>query len=476
MIALTSRIYTYRPEFFFIVCVIFILAGIFFDQYWVFGVPLVLAGALLLFSHIHWSYYLYFLLMPVSVELELPGGLATDFPTEPFMWFLTGAGSLLFLIKSDKSDYRKFQNPITYFLLLHLIWIALSLFFTTDKVISGKWFLAKLWYVIPFYFGTFYFISDNDKFRRILLFTFWPLMVVVIWILFRHYGYAFSFDSSNTVVYPIFRNHVNYASTLVLFLPFVWYLMVSSSVRLEKWIYSCAIIILITAVYFSYTRIAILCLPVGVAAYFIVRWKWVKWAITTSVLGLFIIITFFVRGNRFVNFAPDFEKTITHTDFDNLIDATYKLEDISTMERVYRWVAGAQMLKEKPLFGFGPATFYINYQDYTVRIFKTYVSDNPDHSGIHSYYLMTAVEQGIIGFIILTAFILVVLLTGEYVYNHASEAMTKNKIMACIISIIIILVINLINDTLEVDKIGPFFFMSVAVIGMEFSKHRESLE
>ncbi len=127
------------------------------------------------------------------------------------------------------------------------------------------------------------------------------------------------------------------------------------------------------------------------------------------------------------------------------------------------------MLKERPFFGFGPATFYNNYMDYTVSIFKTYVSDNPDHSGIHSYYLMTAVEQGIIGLIIFLLLIIVVLLTAEKVYNNAADRTTKQKLMACIISVIIILVINLINDTLEVDKIGPFFLVSLAMIGMEYS-------
>ena len=474
MEAVISRIHNYKPELVFFVCMSFILTGLWLGQYWMFGIPVIMTGLLFLMKNIHWSYYLYFLLMPISVEVELPGGLATDFPTEPFMWFLTGAGSLVFLIRCDQLDTRRFQNPVTVLLLFHLLWIALCIFFTTDKVVSGKWFLAKLWYVIPFYFGTYYFVSDNTQFRRILLFTFYPLILVVLWILSRHYGYGFSFDTSNTVVYPIFRNHVNYASTLVLFLPFVWYLIVSSGNKPEKYMLAGAFAIFVIAVYFSYTRIAILCLPIGVGAYFIIKWKWVKWAMAACFAGLIFIISFLVTENRYVNFAPDFEKTITHTEFDNLLDATYKLEDISTMERVYRWVAGAHMLKERPFFGFGPATFYNNYMDYTVSIFKTYVSDNPDHSGIHSYYLMTAVEQGLIGLIIFLLLIIVVLLTGEKVYHSVRVPETKQKVMACIISVIIILVINLINDTLEVDKIGPFFLMSLAIIGMEYSSQSKT--
>jgi O-antigen ligase len=100
-----------------------------------------------------------------------------------------------------------------------------------------------------------------------------------------------------------------------------------------------------------------------------------------------------------MDFAPNFERTITHTEFDNLIEATYKLEDISSMERVYRWMAGIEMIKDRFWFGFGPGTFYSNYKAYSISRFQTYVSDNPDQSGIHNYFLMTWVEQGFIGFI-----------------------------------------------------------------------------
>ena len=71
------------------------------------------------------------------------------------------------------------------------------------------------------------------------------------------------------------------------------------------------------------------------------------------------------------------------------------MEDISTMERVYRWVAGVEMVKDKPIFGFGPGTFYSAYKAYTLSSFQTYVSDNVDHSTVHNYFLLTFIEQGL---------------------------------------------------------------------------------
>jgi O-antigen ligase len=110
-----------------------------------------------------------------------------------------------------------------------------------------------------------------------------------------------------------------------------------------------------------------------------------------------------VATEQIPEYAPDFDRTVTHYEFDNLIEATAKGEDISTMERVYRWVAGLHMISEKPVFGFGPGNFYNFYHSYTVTSFETYVSDNPEKSGIHSYYLMTVVEQGFPGLLFFLA-------------------------------------------------------------------------
>lgn len=46
-----------------------------------------------------------------------------------------------------------------------------------------------------------------------------------------------------------------------------------------------------------------------------------------------------------------------HTEFDDLLEATYKLEMLNAMERVYRWMAGIEMIKDRFWMGFGPGTF-----------------------------------------------------------------------------------------------------------------------
>lgn len=417
-------------------------------------------------------YFLFFLLVPFSIEYYLPGGFGTDLPTEPLMWVMT-ATSALILIKSPKSLVTdKYLTPITFLLLLHMTWILVSTLFSETFVISVKYLLAKLWYVIPFYFLSLHLIKNSEVFKQLVSLTFWPLMLVSLGILIRHAAMGFTFDSVNHVVTPIFRNHVSYASTLVLFLPFIWFLTVSEKRKSFKLIFTLSIFLCLTAIYFSYTRAAILSAAIAFVCYFLIRMRWMFRSVLLALPVLASIIYFLIKDNNYVYFAPDYERTVMHSEFTNLLDATYKLEDISTMERVYRWVAGAGMFSEKPWLGFGPGSFYSMYQHYTVRMFETYVSDNPEHSGIHNYFLMVLVEQGIFGFLIFFALCLYVLYLFEREYHRTTLQADKNMLMAAGLCTIIILLTNLINDTLEVDKIGPFFFISLAILSRQYQINR----
>ena len=172
-----------------------------------------------------------------------------------------------------------------------------------------------------------------------------------------------------------------------------------------------------------------------------------------------------VLGNTYLDFAPEYKKTVAHKDFDSLISATAKGQDVSTMERVYRWVAAYQMIEDKPILGFGPGTFYFFYKNYTVSSFATYVSDNPEKSGVHCYYLMTAVEQGIIGLLIFLLLCFYVILKGEELYHRSGlTAYEKNMIMAANLGFICIAAINIVNDMVETDKVGSFFFAYMAIL------------
>lgn len=284
-------------------------------------------------------------------------------------------------------------------------------------------------------------------------------------VLIRHAGIGFSFKDVHTVMGPFYRNHVMYASIIVCFLPFLWYArnwIVSQWTGILFWI--AALAVLLMGVQFSYTRAAYISIFLAMGAWLIIKWRLMVPALLVSFTFAVILTGSLAYKNTFLDYAPKYERTISHTRFSNLVEATYKLEDISTMERVYRWVAGAVMISEKPLVGFGPGNFFFFYKSYSVLRFKTYVSDNPDNSGIHNYYLMVATEQGIPGLLIFLALCFYTLIHGEQVYHQTPNGWRKRTVMAALLSTIIIFALLLINDMVETDKVGAFFFLNMAII------------
>ncbi|MBT8234045.1 MAG: O-antigen ligase family protein [Saprospiraceae bacterium] len=437
-------------------------------------VPIALISAVLVITRPIILFYVFFFLLPFSVEIYLPNGLGTDLPSEPIMLLLTGICIVLFFKNIKRIDKQTFVHPITLVLIFHIFWIALTSLYSTNMTFSFKFLLAKFWYVLPFYFLPLILLKSFDQFRNVFKFLSIGLFISIAYVMARHAGVGFSFDGINDAVKPIYRNHVNYGIMLISFLPFMWFLYKSS--QSFKWIKTLGIVILLIAIYLTYTRAAQLAVVLSIGIYFVIKWRLAKIAVLASLAVIIMLISFLAINNNYLDMAPDYNKAVEHKKFDNLMEATYKMEDISTVERFYRWVAGFYMIKEKPMTGFGPATFYSEYKSHTVTSYKTYVSDNPEKSGIHNYYLMTAVEQGIPGLIIFLLLALLPIFYGEMAYHHTQDSSKKALIMAAIICFALIDIVILINDLLEADKVGPFFFLSAAIITFFYVESKKAVK
>ena len=447
------------------VTLVSILAGIYLEAWWLALAPAALLVVWLTLVDLQKAFFLMMGTIPLSMEQALPGGFATDLPSEQFMWILTMAGIGWFLIHWRQVDARFLRHPITLALLAHLAWIVVTMAASGDFVVSFKYTLAKGWYFIVFYFLGSRFLNNERDFKQLLWWFFVPLMYAMTTVVVRHAAKSFAFEDVGFVMWPHFRNHVMYACLLAIFLPFVWYgTYWYQRFSWKWWCLVLGILYLLFAINVAYTRAAYVALLAAAGIYWALRLRVLKAALVAAVLGFALLYSFLGTRDNWLLFAPDYEKTITHKSFDNLLEATTKLEDISTMERVYRWVAATYMIREKPWTGFGPGTFYSNYKNYTVSKFKTYVSDNPEHSGIHNYYLMVTVEQGIPGLVFYLLFCVVVLLKGEDIFHRTLDKSRRRTLVAAILCFSLTNLLMLMNDFVETDKIGSLFILSVAII------------
>jgi O-antigen ligase len=442
------------------------MTSIYLQSYLPFIIPFLVIGLGFVLDDYLRLFYLLFAALPFTIEFYFDGiGIGTDLPSEPIMIVLSGftLASLLRNKFALKFDYV--THPIFIFLFIHVFWIFITCISSTTLLVSLKLLAAKFWYIIPFFILPLMFVNKRDDIEKAYKILYKFLFFSILIVLIRHAFEGFSFAASYDVVRPFFRNHVNYAAISVICLPFVWaFYKINKSNNQSNKLMGIVLITFIIGIYFSYTRAAILSMLIAIGAYYIIKFRWVKYALTISSIIAIIGIVFLSWNNKYMDFAPNYERTITHTEFDNLIEATYKLEDISSMERVYRWMAGIEMIKDKFWLGFGPGSFYSNYKSYSISRFQTYVSDNPDHSGIHNYFLMTWVEQGFIGFLLFIALCFVILIEGENTYHLCTAIEDKYLVMAASLAFIIIFAMCLINDLIETDKVGPFFFFNCAII------------
>jgi O-antigen ligase len=459
-----------------VLIVLSLLTGITGAWYFLAAVPALVLVIFLTLVDIRAVFTLLLICIPLSTELQLTNGLGLDLPTEPLMVGLMLVSLLLLLRKGPWLDKSPIIHPVSLLLFLHIGWIAISAFLSHQPIVSFKFLAGKIWYVVPFFFLAMRMLKTEKDIKRFFWAVFLPLLLTILVVTARHAAQGFTFAEIHWVLSPFYRNHVSYAAIIVLFTPFVWFVRqwYPKGSR-ARWLITLSLPILLIAIQLSYTRAAYVSVVAAIGAYYVIRWRLTKWALALVVAGSIAGLAYMVMDNRYLDYAPNYETTVTHKDFNNLLQATYQMEDISTMERLYRWVAGFNMTAAEPLFGFGPGNFYFFYKSYTVTSFTTYVSDNPERSGIHNYYLMTLVEQGIVGLLIYLALVFYALIRGEAIYANAKSQRDKQIVMMAMLCIIIISVMQLINDLVETDKVGPFFFMSLAILVNLDLKHRRSL-
>ncbi len=444
------------------------IAGAFaFDFLPLAGVPALVPAIWLGITNFNLLYFLLLASLPVSFEYSFSSSLATDLPTEPLMVGLMLV-TFFFLLTQPKFLSTNFLNhPVLLLLLLYVAWFFISALNSLNFTVSLKIFLAKIWYTTVFVYLTAIVIRSHQHLKTAFWCIFGTLLFATTIIFIRHALTGFGFEEINSCVGPFFSNHVNYALMLMAFYPFVWLAATwYKKGSWQHWLLLFAKVFFVAAIYFSYTRAAIGAIVLMIPFFFIVKWRLVKLALAVAAIAAILGAVYITDNNRYLKHAPEFDETIWHDEFGDHLNATLEGKDVSSMERVYRWIAGVRMIADRPLMGVGPGNFYPFYKKYAVSSFETWVSDNEERSTIHNYFLTLWVEQGIVGlciFLILTATIFIV---GENAFHTQTSTHNAYVVMAALVALMSIYVSLTLNDMLETDKIGTLylFFISLIVI------------
>jgi O-antigen ligase len=445
---------------------IFFFTAIWFAYWQEIYFLLIPPGLIIVLFLIQNPWYLFYLLIisiPWSFEFSFSPTLATDLPDEPMM-ILGSIAALMYLVHNRKAFQIKKVHVLSAIIILQVAWTFISVIASTDFILSMKYLLAKGWYVLAFFVLPVILFRDIHFFKKVIFLFLCSMLAVTSVILFKHAGNDWSFDKVNDAVRPFFKNHVSYSSLLVFMVPLLLSVICLTRSKKFKWLFYFLLIGTLMAVYLSYARGAWLALLAGVVAYWLVH-KRLLLSGFVFLLLVIIIGTFWVKSDqRLIKFSNDYKSTIYHSNLEEHIIATYQLKDLSNAERIYRWIAGVRMVKDNWQTGWGPSTFYSQYKSYTLPAFKTYVSNNPEKSTVHNYFLLVLIEQGIIGCFLFIMLMATALYYVQKIYFGTNQRFWK-VVSASIGSILVMqCVINFLSDLIETDKVGSVFYLCLATL------------
>ncbi|MEO7531737.1 MAG: O-antigen ligase family protein [Sediminibacterium sp.] len=422
-------------------------------------------------------FWLLLVVLPLSTELNITPQLGLDFPDELLLMFLTGITVVKIIHQPQWIPSSLKQHPLFMWLMVYLFWLLITCCYSVEPLLSVKYLLAKSWYIIPFVVLPQVLLNTQARIQKMALCLLIPMLLVVIQTLARHSFYHFSFVNVQKTLAPFFRNHVNYSSMLVCLLPVgwcVWKLTPAAHFK-RKWIVM-GLLIGIVGLVFAYSRGSWMALLLGISAVWIIRKKLMTATVMLAMAGVILSTVWLATDKNYLQFAPDHDHTVFHTDFSEHMRATVQLKDVSTAERFYRWIAGMRMLADKPVAGFGPNSFYLHYKPYTIARFETWVSENKEHSTVHNYFILAALEQGVTGLVLFCILYFGMLLRVEKLYHQFQSRFYRTVTLTVGIVLLMIGVINSMSDMIETDKIGSLFWLCLGMIILLDTKSKEEKE
>lgn len=414
---------------------------------------------------------------PISMNLEDLdfGGIGMYLPTEPLMF---GVMILFFLklIADKKFDSKIINHPVTLVISAQLFWILFTSITSEMPVVSLKFLLSRMWFVVCFYFiGTqlFYKLSNYKIF-------FWsyiiPLSGVIIYAVIRLATYSFDEKAAHWVMEPFFKDHTSYGAILAMFLPILFVFINKNEKSFIKFFSLLLLLVFLIGTVLSYTRAAWVSLVGAMVLFLIYRYKVkFKYLFTISSIALFLLLL------NWNNIMMSLERN-SQSSSAELTEHVQSISNVSTdasnMERINRWGSAWRMFLERPIFGWGPGTYVFQYAPFQLSKDKTIISTNVGNNGnAHSEYIGPLSEQGLIGMLLVVILISVVFYRGSLLYHKLPKGQTKTVVLCTLLGLFTYVIHGFLNNYLDTDKASvPFWGFIALIVAIDVYHSDKSLE
>lgn len=443
---------------------------------WLLLIPVCIAYLFLIIVNWKKAYWLFLLCIPLSIQFSiLNNQLALSLPDEPISWVFLGIAVLLLAYRPTLLPKWFINNPISLVVLLQFVWLIPTVVCSTVASLSVKFLLAKIWYLASFFILPVWIFREKKDIRTGFLLLLLPMVATMIIIFTRQAVLHFQFVNIGAAIGVYYINHVEYAAVISIFFPLVCvaYPLTKKHTTWVRVLLLLTIIFFAVAIFFTYARAAILAVAFAAMIGFAIKKKFVKIVMPVFYGLVGVTIIYLAQDKRYIDLRPDFEHTYMHSDYSSHLVATLRGQDMSSMERLYRWVAAMRMSNERPFLGYGPHGFYYHYKSYALPVFRTYVSKNEEHSTTHNYFLYMLTEQGWPAMLLYAILIMVVFGQSQNTYHRFKDQYYKSITLGLAMAFAVCFVNNFFSELIETHKVGALFYLIIALLVILDKKSRD---
>ncbi len=433
--------------------------------------PLLIIITLILIKHFELIFYFVVFLTPFSISLKyFLTDLSFDFSifTEPLLVILLIIITTKFLIKR-KIEKSILTHTISKIIIIILLWTFITAAFSSLPIISLKFFLAKVWFIIPLFFLGLIIFKDYDNIKPFIWAYSIGLFIIVLYSTYNLSHVSFTEqNAAHFVVKPFYNDHTEYGSVVAFFTPIFWgfafNLKKGHRTKIIAFIFAIAFTI---ATILSYSRASWLGLIAAFGVWVIVklRFKFKYIVFITVFFAAFFAAFWFQIIDKLENNKQDSSSKLSS----HISSITNISTDASNVERLNRWHCAIEMFKEKPVLGWGPGTYQFQYAPFQLERMRTIISTNfGDVGNAHSEYLGRLAEQGLPGMILFIFLVFFIIRTGLKVYKKTKDKEIRMFALSITLGFITYFLHGLMNNFLDSDKLAvPFWGLAAILVALD---------
>lgn len=407
------------------------------------------------------------LFTPFAINIALMPKMELSMPVEPMMILFT----LMFFFRvlaSRSYDLRLLKHPVSILLIASMVWMLISTCTSQLPFVSFKYWLARLWFVVPFFFAAAQIFRDKRRIRQFFWCYAIGLIAVVLIATAKTVGNFSDLQTLHRVMKPFYNDHTAYGCVIALFLPAAFYFIFSRNSKGWGRLLSFAIMaLLVVGLFFSYCRAAWLSVLGAIGVYVLIRMGMkVKWMV--MLFGLMVGVFFVYQSDVLYRLGKNHQDS--SYDLAGQIKSISNIStDASNLERLNRWAAALRMWKERPVMGCGPGTYQFLYASYQRSYQLSTISTNAGNLGnAHSEYIGPLTEQGVPGVVLVVALFMSTFATGVRVYRTARDRHVANMALAFTLSLLTYYIHGVFNNFLDTDKLSvPFWAFTAVIVALD---------